>query len=399
MTATYVSVFCTVTTTTTTVSAGTGPTLTQDIGGVRRRDSDCSTLTYNTVLDCSVTGTTKTTSVTATSTVTKDQPPVPAWTTVYDSTLPPSSNPRASVTSPSPSASSSIPTTPTAPRTSSSSSTVTSTQPITLAWPTPTITTTQGSTASPFCLPYNPLNDGTVTYMCTCSDGVTRNGWGGTSTGYMTECPQTSPGPEWPTVSKTSTAAAPPTPPPLPRPPPGECRLHIHELVYTKGFAAELVLYDPKNNEIMRYRSGDNPDMWPFSGVSWQPWGTLIVVPGKEGTNAWLQNDIGVEFLERALDAAIPPFFVAGPGRDNHTNTTLTPRGTEDKDWIDWDVLKYDLQFQYGSMIWSTKDNDLSKHPHCQMGDWDTQGDSSGWMPWETTPDRQMDCRFICPTA
>ncbi|KAM7183974.1 hypothetical protein V8F20_012413, partial [Naviculisporaceae sp. PSN 640] len=77
MTATYESVFCTVTTTTTTVTASTlsEEPLSETLQQVDRRDNSCSTLVYNTVLRCSATGTTVTTSETATATVTTDAPP------------------------------------------------------------------------------------------------------------------------------------------------------------------------------------------------------------------------------------------------------------------------------------------------------------------------------------
>lgn len=68
VTATYQSVFCTVTTSSTTVTTNT-PISDIPGGTILPRDQGCSTLAYSTVLKCSATGTTATSSVTASATV------------------------------------------------------------------------------------------------------------------------------------------------------------------------------------------------------------------------------------------------------------------------------------------------------------------------------------------
>ena len=67
VTATYKSVFCTVTTSTTTLTTS-GAISTAAIPIVLRRGTDCLTLAYSTVIKCSASGTTVTSSVTATAT-------------------------------------------------------------------------------------------------------------------------------------------------------------------------------------------------------------------------------------------------------------------------------------------------------------------------------------------
>ncbi|KAM7192111.1 hypothetical protein V8F33_008536, partial [Rhypophila sp. PSN 637] len=64
VTATYKSVFCTVTTSSTTITTGTA----EATAPVARRDKDCSTLAYSTIMKCSATATTATSSITATAT-------------------------------------------------------------------------------------------------------------------------------------------------------------------------------------------------------------------------------------------------------------------------------------------------------------------------------------------
>lgn len=173
------------------------------------------------------------------------------------------------------------------------------------------------------------------------------------------------------TVAVTTTAAAPP-----PEETVYTCNLHLHEYAHDESDTSIVVDYT--------FDSGKGGDS--VEGSFTESWDQEYKVLTSE---TGLPKNITVK-LSKELPPGVPESACAQDNDTGGGSGSENFKRCAESQWGQWMVkLSYD-----GSDWDSRPDQDASKLPHCQVGDWD---DHLWDEPW-TSPDseRQMDCRFSC---
>jgi hypothetical protein len=254
--------------------------------------------------------------------------------------------------------------------------------------------------SDPYCVPDN-FREASLD-RCSCSGSITVSP---NAVSGEPECPQTSPGTEWKTVVSPTLTPTSDTGPSLPFTTTnivgdiqlctsiktteyanlpvtecfgptltthtlpyatGICNIHIHEYADHDGghgtFAAKIDAYDGSGALV---HTIDQHDQWPTYGT------TLTIPKGP------FLSDINIDFL-------------AGKAS---TQSNKRNRISEMKRQAILPVgLDYDVQISVdAATVWSTKDRDTTKYPHCEVGDWDTHdnaGEDLFWVEYPVPPVR-----------
>lgn len=159
---------------------------------------------------------------------------------------------------------------------------------------------------------------------------------------------------------------------------PRTCNLHLHEYAQSSSDTSIVVDYSFDNG-----KGGT-----PFQGTFTKNWNEEYQVPTVE---TGLDKPISVTLTDQ-----LPPGVVdtdcpvqGGGGTGGGNGAGVSRKRCAKTQWKLWLV-----QLKYGDLAWDSQvDQDLTKTPHCQVGDWDMNG-------WDginqVDPNRQMDCRFSC---
>jgi hypothetical protein len=172
------------------------------------------------------------------------------------------------------------------------------------------------------------------------------------------------------TPVQTSSTRAPP-----PAETPRNCNLHIHEYGQSNSDTSVIVKYNFDNGRVAK----------PFKGSFTKSWNEEYQVPAKE---TGLHKSIFVK-LTAKLPPDVPDTECPAKGGDSSSGGNSIKQRCGAAQWDSWLI-----QLKYGDVAWDSQRNqDLSKTPHFQVGDWD----NNGWNGGRTVDfNRQMDCRFSC---